>query len=205
MANYNRGVKLPPSVLGTTEIHALLAQFNTRYFTGMRDLTMIVIMWRSQLRTQEVLDLRAEDIDHDASTITVQHGKGDKFRVVGMDQQTSLQIREWQAFIRERDRHATDGRLFFCHGGKPVRPGDLRNKIRRLAKKAGITKRVHLHGLRHTGASELAREGVPIPVISQQLGHTSMVTTHRYLSRIAPQEVIAVMRRRIWRPVASSK
>jgi hypothetical protein len=64
----------------------------------------------------------------------------------------------------------------------------------RLAAKANIEKRVHAHGLRHTHASELAREGVPMNVIQAQLGHSNLGTTSRYLAHIAPAEVIPLGR-----------
>jgi integrase len=64
--------------------------------------------------------------------------------------------------------------------------------------KAGIEKRVHAHGLRHTRAAELAREGVPMNVIQAQLGHSNLGTTSRYLAHIAPAEVIRVMQGREW-------
>ena len=68
----------------------------------------------------------------------------------------------------------------------------------RLAKKAGIEKRVHPHGLRHTHAAELREEGVDIAIISRQLGHSSIATTARYLDHIAPQTVIDTVRAREW-------
>ena len=69
----------------------------------------------------------------------------------------------------------------------------------RLAKKAGIEKRVHPHGLRHTYAYELAvAEGKPAPLIQAALGHSSLATTDRYLRHIAPAELIETMRSREW-------
>ncbi len=70
----------------------------------------------------------------------------------------------------------------------------------RLAKKAGIEKRVHAHGLRHTHAFELACEGHPLHLIQAQLGHSSLATTDRYLRHLAPRQVIEVMQSRSWDP-----
>ncbi len=61
--------------------------------------------------------------------------------------------------------------------------------------------RVHAHGLRHTCAAELAAEGKPL-LIQRQLGHSSLVTTSRYLDHIAPQDVIGAMRGREWKGAA---
>lgn len=60
----------------------------------------------------------------------------------------------------------------------------------RISDKVGIEKRVHPYGLRHTRSLELMLEGVPVPVIQQQLGHASVATTDRYLRHIAPKDMI---------------
>jgi len=57
----------------------------------------------------------------------------------------------------------------------------VRRLLPRLAAKAGVDRRVHAHGLRHTYAAELAREGTAINVIRDALGHTSLAVTDRYL------------------------
>ncbi len=61
-----------------------------------------------------------------------------------------------------------------------------------------MQRRVHAHGLRHTYASELAREGTAINVIRDALGHTSLAITDRYLRDVAPIHVIDTMRSRRW-------
>ena len=83
--------------------------------------------------------------------------------------------------------------------GTPLSPVYVRTMLPRLARKAGIDKRVHAHGLRHTHAAELASEGVPMNAIQAQLGHSSLATTDRYIRHIAPQELIKAMQGRGWR------
>jgi len=70
----------------------------------------------------------------------------------------------------------------------------------KLARQAGIEKRVHPHGLRHTHAYELMMEGVEVAIIQRQLGHVSLATTAVYLNHIAPKQVIETMRKREWTP-----
>ena len=74
----------------------------------------------------------------------------------------------------------------------------MRALMPRLARRAGIEKRVHAHGLRHTHAAELALEGQPMNLIQAQLGHSSLATTSRYLAHIAPAQLIEAMRVRAW-------
>lgn len=70
--------------------------------------------------------------------------------------------------------------------------------MKRLARKGGVDKRVHAHGLRHTHAFELSYEGKPINVISKQLGHSSSAVTARYIDHVAPADVLAMGRGRAW-------
>ncbi len=75
----------------------------------------------------------------------------------------------------------------------------VRTFMQRIGKKAGIEKRVHPHGLRHTYAYELAvSEGRPLPLIQAALGHGNLSTTDRYVRHIAPVELIETMKGREW-------
>ncbi len=82
--------------------------------------------------------------------------------------------------------------------GSPIKSAYVRVLLPRLARKAGIEKRVHAHALRHTHAAELMREGVPLNLIQRQLGHRSVATTSRYLDHLQPQEVVDAMQKRDW-------
>ena len=88
--------------------------------------------------------------------------------------------------------------VFCTLRGGPIAAAYVRVMLKRLAARAGIEKRVHAHGLRHTHAARLRAEGVDIAIISRQLGHSSITTTARYLDHIAPTAVIEAMRRRCW-------
>ncbi len=70
--------------------------------------------------------------------------------------------------------------------------------FRELGPRAGIAKRVHAHGFRHTHAAQLRAENVDIGIISKQLGHRSIATTARYLDHIAPWDVVRAMCARRW-------
>ena len=74
----------------------------------------------------------------------------------------------------------------------------VRQLLPRLAKHAGIQKRVHAHGLRHSFAAGLMAEGVPVNVISAALSHSSVATTAVYLDHIQPQAVVDTLTAREW-------
>jgi site-specific recombinase XerD len=79
-----------------------------------------------------------------------------------------------------------------------LNPSYVGGLLPKLAKEAGITKRVHPHGLRHAHAFELVMEGVNILIIMRQLGHSWLNSTAVYLDHLAPIEIIKTMRARKW-------
>jgi integrase/recombinase XerD len=74
----------------------------------------------------------------------------------------------------------------------------VRHALRRLAKKAGVAKRVHPHQLRHCFTVELAKEGANIAAIRDLLGHSNISTTNVYLTRLSGGEAAAFVRDRAW-------
>jgi site-specific recombinase XerD len=196
-APWNKGKKLPPEPLTTDEVRSLLKQCSRRAPTGIRNAAMIVVLWRGGLRCSEALALQPPELDDENGTIRVMHGKGDKSRVVGLDPEAWAILQRW---LDKRKELGFNGRqpVFCTLKGQPVQSVYVRNLLRRIGVKAGVEKRVHPHGLRHTHAFELAGEGVPLHVIQQQLGHASIAVTDRYINHLNPQEVVRHMQARTW-------
>ncbi len=187
----------PPEVLSEAEAIALLKACSARAPTGVRNRALIAVLWRCGLRISEALSLELRDVDVQAGTVRVRHGKGDRSRTVGLDEQTTALLARW---IDRRKKLGPGARSpIFCtlQGGR-IDSSYVRRLLPRLARKAGIDRRVHAHGLRHTHAAELAREGTPINIIRDDLGHTSLAVTDRYLRDVAPQAVIDTIRARRW-------
>ena len=187
----------PAEPLSREEVAAMLKACSKRAATGIRNRALIVILWRGGLRIGEALALEPKDLDAERGTVRVLHGKGNKSRVVGLDGQAWEEIKRW---LDTRAKLGYNGGLpVFCTlAGTRVSQSYIRAAIKRIARRAGIEKRVHAHGLRHTHASELREEGVEIGIISKQLGHSSIATTAHYLDHVAPQSVVDAMRGRAW-------
>ncbi len=195
----NAGQTYPVEVLTPREISALLAACSSRSATGIRNRALIVVLYRGGLRVSEALALEPRDVDEDAGSMNVRHGKGDKRRAVGMDPQAFAVLERW---LELRRRRGLARAPIFCKldGAGAVDSSYVRRLLPRLGEKAGIQKRVHAHGLRHTHAYELADEGMPAHRIQAQLGHGSLATTDRYLRHVAPHELLDAMRSRVWEP-----
>jgi site-specific recombinase XerD len=192
----------------------VLAAASPRSASGVRNRALVAVLYRGGLRLAEALALRVADVDLEAGAVRVLHGKGAKARTVGLDPGGCALVERWL----ERRKRLGIGRPspLFCtitsgerqgqilRAGQPLDPRYVRAALRRLAERAGVDKRVHPHGLRHTHAAELAAEGVPSTVIRDQLGHSNLSTTDRYLRHVASQEVLRAMRRREWEPNAAT-
>jgi site-specific recombinase XerD len=192
----NKGKKLPAEPLSPDEVRMLIRSCS-RGATGIRNRALLVALYRAGLRVGEALNLLPKDLDPEAGTIRVLHAKGDKARTVGLDQGAWAIIERW---LERRSALGINGKspVFCTLRGEPLDTSYCRRLLPRLARKAGIQKRVHPHGLRHTFAFELAGENVPLHLVQQQLGHSNLSTTDRYVRHLNPTAVIQAMKSRAW-------
>ncbi len=156
-------------------------------------------MYRAGLRVDEALELRAPDVNPERGSVRVLHGKGNRARTITIDDGAMALVQRWM----DRRGHLghRHGPLFCTLGGTKLSPVYVRNMLHRIAAKAGIEKRVHPHGLRHSYAMDLSAEGVPVNVIQRLLGHAHLSTTDVYLRHVSDPVVLAVGRSRpAWNP-----
>ena len=190
------GSRLDADLLTNEEIELLMRRCSRRAPTGVRNRALIAVCWRCGLRIGEALALAVKDFDPDSGTLVVQRGKGGKRRVVGVDSGTVALVGRW---LEARRRRGISGGPLFCTlAGRPVGQSYIRHLLPRLARKAGIERRVHAHALRHAFAVDLVRSGAPLYVVRDALGHASVATTNVYLSRVGAHEAVEVMRNREW-------
>jgi site-specific recombinase XerD len=200
----NAGNTYPAEVLTRDEIHRLMACMG-RGPSGARNRALVAVLWRCGLRVSEALALFPKDVDLAAGTVTVLHGKGNRRRVVGIDAEAGAVLEVW--LVQRRKLGLTGRHPLFCvisrpTIGKAMYSSVFRESLRDAAARAGIDKRVHPHGLRHTFATELAREGVSLVLIQRLLGHGDLETTARYVSHLTPWEAVDALRGRRWAPPA---
>lgn len=194
MRNTNGGRKLPGQVLSQPDLHALLRSCN-RGPTGARNRALLVLLWRAGLRVAEALALREADLEPRSGLVHVRCGKGGKPRTVAMDPEAFGTVEAWRARRSAFGFNGYQPLLCTLEGG-PLDSGYVRAMVKRLARRAGVQKRVHPHALRHTHAVELVREGAPLPEVQAQLGHSSLAVTSRYLAHVTPEDLASRMRSR---------
>ncbi|WP_409201087.1 site-specific tyrosine recombinase/integron integrase [Methanobrevibacter sp. DSM 116169] len=142
----------------------------------IRDKLILTILYSSGLRISELINLKLKDIDFDERIMRIR-GKGDKDRVVLFDEKTK-ELMEKYIDIRNNNNEY----LILNKFNNPISARYIQVMIKKYAKKAGITKPITPHILRHSFATHLLKNGVDIRVIQQLLGHTSLSTTQIYTS-----------------------
>jgi len=179
----------------------ILAAISQRGATGDRDRAMYAAIYRGAMRIGATLRLKPADIDWEHQLIRIYKDKGGKSRTIALDGKTFDLLRTWS---KQRTRLGiSDDAPFFCGCAKGARGNPLteQNRLFRFqcyARKAGITRHVNLHLLRHTGASELLEEGFDVPTISRVLGHVSLLTTYKYLHELRPDLMNVKLTQREW-------
>lgn len=191
----NKGVRYPADPPRVEEIIAVMRTAGDGVL-GVRMRALVVVLWRAGLRINEALCLAESDLEPRRGAILVRHGKGDKRREVGMDEWAWEQLDPWARY-----RLGLPVGPFFCvveglTRGRAWSQSGARAELRRLAVVAGVRRRFAPHQLRHAHAVEMAREGVPLPVIQRQLGHAHLGVTSTYLQGIDTSEIIETVHSR---------
>jgi site-specific recombinase XerD len=136
-------------------------------------------------------------LNSDAGTIRVLRGKGQKPRLVALDAGAWAVLQVW---LERRSQLGISARapLFCTLQGDSIKTAYVRAMLPRLARKAGIQRRVHPHAFRHSFAFELVNERTPLHVVQAALGHASIATTDRYVRHLNPTAVVEALRSREW-------
>lgn len=191
----NKGMKYPADPPTVDEIVAVMRQTGEDRH-GRRLRALIVVLWRAGLRIQEALALAETDLDERRGSVLVRHGKNDKRREVGMDAWAWSTLAPWIT-----DRTVLPVGPLCCVIDGPTRgrawsASAVRVEQRRVARDAGVRRRFAPHQLRHAHAVELLHEGIPLPLIQRQLGHSYLSTTGTYLQGIDSEEIISAVHAR---------
>jgi site-specific recombinase XerD len=185
----------PMSFFSPEGLHILLSQPDTTTRKGRRDHALLVLLYDSAARVQEMCDLRVRDVRLEQPATVTLHGKGHKTRAIPITTKTASIM---QAYFDERGWIGESGTLDF-----PVFMNSRRSKLTRagvahilakhvktmsIAGSSYVPASVSPHCLRHSKAVHLLRSGVPLIYIRDLLGHVSITTTEIYAKVDAEQK-----------------
>lgn len=175
-----RGWKRLPVVLSTAEVEALLGQPDISTPLGLRDRAMLELLYATGLRVSELVGLRVADLNMERGFVTVL-GKGSRERVVPIGDAASVAIREYMERGRPVILSGRDSRhLFVSSRRRGMTRQMFWERIRHYAKKAGISRNISPHTLRHSFATHLLANGADLRAVQMMLGHSDISTTQIY-------------------------
>ena len=140
--------------------------------------TIFMMIYGSGLRISEAVNIRIKDIDSENMRIFVRNGKGEKERYTVLPERSLEMLRE--CYRRYRPKHP-EGYMFLNREGNPLTTERLRVFFRKYRKKAKISEEFIVHSLRHSFASKLVEEGVPLVQVKELLGHSCIRSTMTYV------------------------
>lgn len=184
----NAGRKFAAEPLTPDEVAAVIGQCSARSASGIRNRALLTLLYRSGLRVAELLAVRPSDVNFGKHSIRLLDTKAGQPQTRGFHASADDAVLRW--IDKRRGLGIKGGPLFCTLDGGPLYPQYVRLLLHRLGAKAGIEKRVHPHGLRHTFAVELDAAGTSLSVISKLLGHSSVPTTARYLDHLTNSQAV---------------
>jgi integrase/recombinase XerD len=175
--------KLPrslPKSLSEEEVEALLDAPDVETAHGLRDRAMLETLYASGLRVSELVGLKSVQVNLDMGVVRVM-GKGSKERLTPLGEEATDWIVRYQATARPGilGAHKSDA-LFITARGAPMTRQAFWGLIKRHAVRAGISRSISPHTLRHAFATHLINHGADLRVVQLLLGHADISTTQIY-------------------------
>lgn len=174
--------------LEADELDQILATPDQKTIQGRRDKAILDLFFSTGLRVSELVNLRRDEINLERNEFSVK-GKGGKIRVVFLDPHAQESLKNYLSSRTDKSDW-----LFISYGHRNsqlkienlkfkidrMTPRSVQRMIRKYAKKAGITKKVSPHTLRHSFATDLLMSGADLRSVQSLLGHKSVTTTQIY-------------------------
>jgi site-specific recombinase XerD len=177
-------VPLPEPPLEPAEVDALIAAIPRRDALDLRNRAIVEVLYGSGIRLTECLSLDVDDIDGTARVLHVRSGKGGTERTIPLMKGALGAIRDYLAVRRQLVKGPDGGALFLNDRGQRIGAFVVQQLLADLSVRAGLTRRVHPHLLRHSIAVAMLRGGADIRHVQALLGHSSIETTKVYLRMV---------------------
>jgi len=168
-----------PKFLDLDEVDRLLAVPDVTTPRGLRDKALISVLYATGLRVSELISLKATNLHLREGYLTC-IGKGDKERIVPIGQEAADWVQKYLAEARPKLVPKSSPWLFVNARGGPLSRVGFWKLLKEYGLKAGITRNISPHVLRHSFATHLLDRGADLRAIQMMLGHADLSTTQIY-------------------------
>lgn len=183
--NYFSYVKIPkkekilPVFLSKNEIFDLLNSINDKTLLGIRDRSIIEVLYSCGIRVSELINIKIYDVDFFSEIIKV-FGKGKKERFVPIGLNSLKILKSYIDELKKVLPLKENDYLFRNHRGFKITDRSIRRIINKYILKISINKKISPHKIRHTFATHLLNEGCDLRSLQEMLGHKNLSTTEIY-------------------------
>lgn len=172
--------KAIPGVISLGDVESILAAPDESLPEGLRDAAMLEILYATGIRVSELIGLKLNDVNFELGFVVV-YGKGSKERVVPIGDKAREKLLSYlrdsrPALLKARESKA----LFVTRRGAGMTRQGFWKIIKAQALRAGVTKKISPHTLRHSFATHLLERGADLRTIQVMLGHSDISTTQIY-------------------------
>lgn len=170
-----------PQTLSLQEVEGLIATPDTTTPLGIRDRAILEVMYATGLRVSELIGLKIGDIHLEMGLLQTL-GKGDKERIVPLGDYAIHWVERYLSEVRPSLTKKTpqETHLFVNNHGRGLTRQGIWKNLKQIVLKAGITKDVTPHTLRHSFATHLLENGADLRTVQELLGHADISTTQIY-------------------------
>lgn len=164
-------------VYARSELEALLSAP-----TQPRDRAFLMTVYAGGLRLSEATQLRTTDIDRPRMQLRIRQGKGAKERVLPLSGRLLQELESyWHAQRSHRPGHDSLWLFLGAQADQPINRATGQNIYYRALEKSGVRRKGGIHVLRHSFATHCIESGLELTLVQRLLGHSSLLTTARYL------------------------
>jgi len=169
-----------PGVISLDDVETLLGAPDESTPEGLRDSAMLEVLYATGIRVSELVGLKLNDVNFDHGYVIV-YGKGSKERIVPVGEKAREKMLAYLADARPLILKLRKAKALFAtrRGSGMTRQGFWK-LIKNYSLKAGISKKISPHTLRHSFATHLLERGADLRTIQIMLGHSDISTTQIY-------------------------
>ncbi|MST82183.1 site-specific tyrosine recombinase/integron integrase [Bilifractor porci] len=172
--------KKVPEILTVEEVQKLLEQPNIQTDKGIRDETMLLLLYSTGIRVSELVNLKVEDLNLEVGYLTCR--ENGKERTIPLSAETEEKIRTYIESARTRLLKGRDSEYLFSNcSGSPMSRQGFWKILKSYSAAAGITKDITPHTLRHSFAAHMLKNGADIRNVQKMMGHADIATTQMYM------------------------
>ncbi|MEK9821068.1 MAG: site-specific tyrosine recombinase XerD [Gammaproteobacteria bacterium] len=170
-----------PDTLTEADVEKLLAAPDTSSPIGMRDRTMLEVLYACGLRVSELTNLKMSEINLRQGVVRIV-GKGSKERLVPLGEEAISWLNRYLQEARNEllKKNLAQDTVFPSNRGLVMTRQTFWHRLKEHARHAGITKKLSPHTLRHAFATHLLNHGADLRVVQLLLGHSDLSTTQIY-------------------------